>query len=61
MGYIDSSVLYKAIKQMEKLQNKNGDYEIQHQEADGILCKILRANGYGDLVAEYHKVPKWYA
>lgn len=32
-----------------------------HSIADDILCAVLIDLGYGDVVAEYNNVPKWYA
>lgn len=38
-----------------------GDKEAAHGEADNVLCELLKALGYADVVAEYDKVPAWYA
>lgn len=48
------------IDQMKDLQG-NGDTEMQHAEADEILCRILIELGHQELVKEYYKVNKWYA
>lgn len=32
-----------------------------HVEADDVLCKLLVALGYADVVKEYAKVEKWFA
>jgi hypothetical protein len=37
------------------------DQEAAHDEADEILCWLLRELGYGDVVDEWSKVKKWYA
>ena len=50
----------EAIQEL-KLQQKNGDTEVAHSNADDVLCALLSALGYNDVVAEYHKVNKWYA
>lgn len=39
----------------------NDDTEDAHFEADEILCNLLEELGYGDVVAEYRKVDKWFA
>lgn len=39
----------------------DGDTESNHAQADDILCEILTDLGYGDIVAEYDKIGKWYA
>ena len=49
------------VERMKALQSKDGDTEIQHSEADGILCEVLLYLGAKELVAEWEKVPKWYA
>lgn len=40
---------------------KNDDTEMAHSDADDVLCVLLNEFGYGDVVAEYHKVSKWFA
>lgn len=50
-----------AIEEMRHLQDKAGDTEIQHSLADDILCRVLTDLGCAHLVAEWRKVPKWYA
>ena len=37
------------------------DFEADHQVADSLLCKMLRALGYDDIVNAFDKVGKWYA
>ena len=39
----------------------NSDQELAHVEADNILCALLVSLGYSDIVAEYDKIPKWFA
>lgn len=39
----------------------SGDVELDHSNADEILCEFLRGLGYFDLVEEWDKVEKWYA
>lgn len=48
---------------IEELKNAhaNGDTEMGHADADSILCKLLAALGYSDVVEEYEKVDKWFA
>ena len=40
---------------------KNGDPEIDHAEADNILCEIIAQLGYPEIVKEYDKIEKWYS
>ena len=44
-----------------KLIQKNGDIEAAHGDADTVLCELLNMLGYGEIVAEWEKVDKWYA
>ena len=50
----------EAIAELIECQN-NFDTEAAHGIADGVLCRLLDALGYGDVVAEYDKVDKWFA
>ncbi len=40
---------------------KNAYTETAHMDADDVLCALLDELGYGDVVAEYRKVSKWFA
>ena len=48
---------------IEKLHNLAvcSDTEMGHYEADHILCELLIALGYEDVVNEYLEIYKWYA
>ena len=37
------------------------DIESDHSEADDILCRLLRLEGYSQVADEYDKIKKWYA
>ena len=50
----------EALEELDKCQ-KDGDTELAHSNADDVLCGLLHELGYGDVVAEYHKVHKWFA
>ena len=50
----------KAIKALRELQG-DGDTEVQHHRADGVLVQLLVALGYNDVVTEWELVDKWYA
>lgn len=50
----------EAVAELIECQ-KNGDTEMAHGIADGVLCRLLAALGYGDVVAEYDKVDKWFS
>lgn len=50
----------EALQELEKLQN-SGDPEIAHSEADDILCNLLESLGYGDVVAKWETIERWYA
>ena len=40
---------------------ESGDTEAAHCDADDILCALLEALGYGDVVEKYNSVDKWFA
>lgn len=48
------------VARLKELQGSN-DPECAHASADGILCEILEALGYDEIVNEYDKIDKWYA
>jgi pantoate kinase len=50
----------EAIAKLVECQ-KNDDTEIAHSDADDVLCELLNELGYGDVVAEYQKVFRWFA
>ena len=50
----------EAIETLKTLA-KDDDTEVAHKEADVVLCQLLFTLGYGDVVAEYHRVYNWYA
>jgi len=50
----------KYMKRMKEAGN-NGDIEVAHIDADGILCELLIELGYGKLIELYNEVDKWYA
>lgn len=39
----------------------DSDPEHSHAMADQVLCDLLKAHGYDDLLILYNQVPKWYA
>ena len=45
---------------MQKLM-RGSDEEVEHQEADKLICKILTELGYGEGVAVFIAATKWYA
>ena len=49
-----------ALKLLKEIQG-DWDTEIAHSDADDVLCEMLKALGYSDVVDEYEKVNKWYA
>ena len=48
-----------AIDQLREIQEIS-DLKVAHRLADDVLCRLLHSLGYGDVVAEYNKVGKWY-
>ena len=52
----------QAIEALKAIKANNGtDFEMAHVEADKLLCELLTALGYGDVVTEYNTIGKWYA
>ena len=49
----------KVCEELRDLQIYS-DIEFAHAEADNILCGLLVALGYEDVVTEYNKIDKWY-
>lgn len=37
------------------------DIEINHSNAEDILCELLEDLGYNELITEFKKLEKWYA
>lgn len=50
----------KAIERL-KAAERSGDIEAAHAAADDVLCDLLHALGYGDVVEAWERVEKWYA
>lgn len=51
-----------AIARLIDIQkNSNDDPEIAHSEADKVLCELITALGFKDVVEEWAKIKKWYA
>lgn len=59
----DALTREKAIEELTKIANGNhdGDTKAAHSHADMILCDLLDALGYEDVVAVWDKIDKWYA
>ena len=49
----------KAIALLREAQ-RSGSFETSHVEADTVLCELLSALGYADVVEEWRRVPKRY-
>lgn len=47
-------------KEMEEIA-KETDEEIRHVMADSALCHALKKLGYGEAVAIFDDINKWYA
>lgn len=47
----------KRLKQAQEI----ADVESAHEDADNVLCDLLKDLGYDRVVEEYNKVEKWYA
>ncbi len=58
---LEQEVIDKLEEIIDRQTAHNSDKEADHSEADDILCDLLKRLGYGDVVAAWEKVPKWYA
>lgn len=57
-----NAVHQKSLARLEQLVNKKyPDEEEDHAVADVILCEMLDALGYKDLINTWDKVKKWYS
>lgn len=54
-----------AKKEMKKIDKENEKYaydvEVWHEQADELLCKVLRQYGENELVDWFEEHDKWYA
>lgn len=50
-----------AAEMRECAEKWRNDEETAHGVADGIMCELLDALGYGDGVQVFYDIPKWYA
>lgn len=48
------------IDRLKSVQNSR-DCEMAHSVGDDVLCEVLNALGYQDIVEEWEQIPKWYA
>jgi TRAP-type uncharacterized transport system substrate-binding protein len=59
---IDKKLNEEAVFQMKKALELNIDnVEKSHMNADEILCQVLQALGYKELVDIYIEIDKWYS
>lgn len=49
-----------ALAVLRELANSD-DTETAHYDADDILCEILTALGYTEIVDAYNAIDKWYS
>ena len=59
----DYKKIVRAMKniRMRQMKAKHSDIEVDHGDADELLCNFLCTIGYKELVDEYNGVYKWYA
>ncbi len=50
-----------AMRAIEEIAKKDMDYEMAHEMADILLAQLLQSLGYGDGVAVFNRMTKWYA
>jgi len=55
------SIAMMQIENGEAYHGRYYDGESQHQDADKLMCGVLRSLGYGDGVDIFEKMHKWYS
>jgi hypothetical protein len=59
---VNKKLRQAALDKLNTIQVDKGQGTEQiHIDADQVLCDLLVSLGYGDVVAEYNKVEKWFA
>jgi hypothetical protein len=53
-------VAANAIEKLDKLK-QTGDIELMHMQADTILCEVLKAMDFDDVVDAWEDVDRWYS
>ncbi len=53
----------EALDRLDKIVGRSGgeDTELDHAEADDLLCEVLDSLGYAELVSRFRAMEKWYA
>ena len=51
----------EALQRLYALGEDQGDPEVTHQLGDKVLCDLLKALGFEDVVAAWDELEKWYA
>jgi hypothetical protein len=51
----------RVLARLRELKDEDDDWESSHIEADGLLCEMLTALGYEDIVKAFNDLGKWYA
>lgn len=42
-------------------RNESVDEEATHIQADSLMCEVLTALGYGEMVAAFQDMTRWYS
>ena len=50
-----------AVRRLQAIIAVDEDIDRSHEEADELLCQILKQYGYQDLVHLFEEMPKWYS
>lgn len=50
----------EAINILKGLED-SGDTQVSHEQADDVLCSLLKALGFYDVVMVYRALDKWYS
>lgn len=59
---VDREHLQESISRMKLIAvSERNDPEMFHIKADDLLCEILTDLGYGDVVAIFNDMERWYS
>ena len=54
-------LIEKYLNRLDSECNSQFDTEVDHINADNILCDLLTELGYKEIVDKFNKIDKWYA
>ena len=59
---VDQTIMIESsIKMLKEIKESGEDQEVNHIEADSILCAFIIGLGFPEVVAAWDDIEKWYA